>query len=191
MNRLPIVGVMGSGQEAHSDLAEPLGLLIANLGCHLLTGGGAGVMAAVSRAFCSAADRRGRSIGILPEGCQPNPGVEIPIHTQLSAEHDRAGEGWPWSRNHINVRTSTVVIALPGGPGTASELELAASGPHARPCLAFLGRHGRIDQLALSDSRTTLRTANEVHVPVALEIGQVRTFLAGYINGPKDDARGS
>src|SRR5690606_16565050 len=43
--RLPIVGVMGSGSSA-SALAEPLGAALAELPIHLLTGGGAGVMAA-------------------------------------------------------------------------------------------------------------------------------------------------
>ena len=51
--RLPIVGVMGSGSHPHADLAEPLGRWLAAQGVHLLTGGGAGVMEAVSRAFCA------------------------------------------------------------------------------------------------------------------------------------------
>ena len=40
--RLHVVGVMGSGQDEHAKLAEPLGQAIARMGCHLLTGGGGG-----------------------------------------------------------------------------------------------------------------------------------------------------
>ena len=40
--RLRIVGVMGSALEEHPSLADPLGAAIANLGVHLLTGGGSG-----------------------------------------------------------------------------------------------------------------------------------------------------
>ena len=84
---LPIVGVMGSGSEAHEELAVPLGRLLAELGCHLLTGGGGGVMAAVGAAFVAVEPRVGRSIGVLPgpdaRPGYPNPSVEIAIRTHL------------------------------------------------------------------------------------------------------------
>src|SRR5262249_46333707 len=85
--RWPIVGVMGSGVERHDALAAPLGRWIARRGCHLLTGGGGGVMAAVSEAFASVAERPGLVIGVLKGfpgdggrvgSATPNPRVEVP-----------------------------------------------------------------------------------------------------------------
>ena len=46
--RRQVVGVMGSGVERHDALAGAVGTWIARQGFHLLTGGGEGVMAAVS-----------------------------------------------------------------------------------------------------------------------------------------------
>ena len=98
-------------------------------GFHLLTGGGEGVMAAVSEAFAVVPDRRGLAIGVLPNAnddplCSqpagyPNRWVELAIRTHLPLSGVR-GLG-PLSRNHINVLTADVVIALPGGAGTSSE----------------------------------------------------------------------
>ena len=121
---------MGAGAHAHRELAAPLGRGLAHLGVHLLTGGGPGVMAAVSRAFAEVGDRAGLVIGVLPlrDGIletepaarYPNRWVEIPIRTHLG------GLGAdPLSRNHVNVLTSDVVVALPGSVGTASEVDLA------------------------------------------------------------------
>ena len=124
--RRRIIGVMGSGVERHEALALPLGRWIAERGFHLLTGGGAGVMAAVGEGFASVACRRGLSIGILPAGPPPgypNRWVDVAIQTHLEALGDE-GEA-PRSRNHLNVLSSDVVVALPGGAGTRSEIALA------------------------------------------------------------------
>lgn len=134
----PVVGVMGSGSARHAHLAEPLGRALAHIGVHLLTGGGAGVMESVSRAFSAVPGREGLVIGILPaEGVPPdranadpgtppgypNPWVELAIRTHLDARGDH-GSGLR-SRNHINILSSDLVIALPGSSGTASEVALA------------------------------------------------------------------
>ena len=128
--RRPMVGVMGSGQDEHADLAEPIGELIAGSGCHLLTGGGRGTMTATARGFTRINPRAGLSIGILrgrgdgrPVAGYPNAFVEIPIQTHLD-ESGKEGTG-PMSRNHINVLSPDLVVALPGGFGTQSEIELA------------------------------------------------------------------
>ena len=134
-------------------------------------------MEAVSRAFCSIDGRPGRSIGIIPDGAIANPFVEIPIYTQLSPENDTASEGWRWSRNHVNVRTSTAVVALPGGPGTASELELAATGTHTRPCIAFLGGKHTIGSLRFADSRGALTLPDGTPIKVASDIAEIEAFL--------------
>ena len=144
--RLPIVGVMGSGRDPGDDRVEALARWIADRGCHLLTGGGGGTMAAVSRAFCARAPRLGLSLGVLPcrlgapaespDPAYPNPWVEIPIRTHLPARGE-AGASRA-SRNHINILTADWVILLPGGAGTLSEARLALA--YEKPTVAFLRR---------------------------------------------------
>lgn len=144
VERRPVVGVMGSGREPWSERARPLGQLLARLGVHLLTGGGGGVMAAVSEAFASVHPRTGRVLGVLPcrEGdphCAPPPGypnpwVEIAVATHLPHSGTHGTE--PTSRNHVNVLSSDVLVALPGAAGTASETALAVR--YGRPVVAWL-----------------------------------------------------
>lgn len=150
--QLPIVAVIGSGSEAHEDRAAPLGRWLAGQGVHLLTGGGSGVMAAVSRAFASVEGRRGLVLGVLPsvEGDPttpkpgyPNPWVEVPIRTHLPLSGTRGTD--PMSRNHVIVLTADVVVALPGGPGTASEAALAVR--YGTPIVAFVADRAEIPGL--------------------------------------------
>jgi len=157
VRRLPVVGVMGSGVEPHEELAATAGRAIAEAGCHLLTGGGGGVMEAVARAFCAVPGRRGLSLGVVRaadasalelrdgrrvwRGLGPNPWVEIPIRTHLPLSGVQGKD--PLSRNSINVLSSDLVVVLPGGPGTRTELELALE--FGRPVVLFLGRDGTVD----------------------------------------------
>ena len=155
--RLPIVGVMGSGTESHRERSAVLGRWLAQEGVHLLTGGGGGVMSAVSQAFHEVPERRGLVIGVLPaderafdpaspvalRAGYPNPWVEIPIYTHLPLSGRRGLD--PLSRNHINVLSSTVLVALPGGAGTASEVALALR--YHRPVIAYLDDPSQIDGL--------------------------------------------
>jgi len=162
MNRLPIVGVMGAGAHAHEDLAVPLGRALARLGVHVLTGGGTGVMTSVSRAFAGVKDRAGLVIGVLPlavadggpaaGGDYPNLWVEVPIRTHLGKLGADAS-----SRNHVNILTSDVVVALPGSVGTASEVELSVR--YRRPVVLF-GDLARADTLPPEVAAAT--TADEV-----------------------------
>lgn len=126
------VAVIGSGNDAHEQLAVPIGQMLARLGVNLLTGGGNGVMAAVARAFVEANPALGISIGILPASRQdpatpvpgyPNEFVQLPIVTHLS-ERGRHGH-LQGSRNHINILSADAIVALPGSYGTESELRLA------------------------------------------------------------------
>ncbi|MED5376552.1 MAG: hypothetical protein VYC24_00585 [Acidobacteriota bacterium] len=149
MGRLPIVAVIGSGVDDHDDLAQPLGQWLAGQDVHLLTGGGSGVMEAVSRSFHSAPDRRGLVIGVLPgeagrspEG-YPNPWVEIPIATHLPFSGEQGTE--VRSRNHINVLSADAIIVLPGGAGTASEVDLAIK--YRKPLAAFAIEPGDLSKL--------------------------------------------
>ncbi len=137
------MGVLGSGREEHRELAEPLGRWIAEQGHDLLTGAGGGVMRAAAAAFVSVPDRRGVSIGVVPGSVDeaghhpkpgyPNPAIELAIYTHLPLGGERGAS--PWSRNHVNVLTAHALVALPGGAGTASEVELACR--YGRPLILF------------------------------------------------------
>ena len=137
------VGVVGSGHSEHEESARAVGEALADLGVNLLTGGGAGVMNAVSRAFTRHTRRRGICIGIIPcaseaDRATPKPGypnnfVELAIHTHLpfsglQGTHDL-------SRNHINILSCGAIVALPGEDGTAAEVSLALK--YGRPIVAF------------------------------------------------------
>ncbi len=145
--RRPVVGVMGSSTDRCEDLAAPLGAWLAGFGAHLLTGGGGGVMAAVSEAFATVVPRDGLVVGILPaealamrhqaSPAYPNPWVEIPIYTHLPVGGIDGAD--PRSRNHINILTADAVIVLPGGDGTRSEAALAVH--YGRPAIAWFGAH--------------------------------------------------
>jgi uncharacterized protein (TIGR00725 family) len=135
--RRRIVAVIGSGTTADPDACRQVGRLIAELDYDLLTGAGRGTMEAVARTFCERRDELGSaalSIGIVPgevagDGTYatkpgyPNPWVELAIYTHLPLSgHDGTD---PLSRNHINVLSADAIVALPGGPGTQAEIELA------------------------------------------------------------------
>ncbi len=168
--RRPVVGVMGSSSRSYEDLAEPLGRALAGMGVHLLTGGGVAAMEAVSRAFASVSPRAGLVVGILPSDLQdggpvpragyPNPWVEIAIFTHLPLSGISGTDAR--SRNHINVLSSDVVVALPGGEGTQSEVALAVR--YGKPVIAFFGDH----QVEWRVPRG---------VPVATTLGEVETFV--------------
>ncbi|HEX9648726.1 MAG TPA: molybdenum cofactor carrier protein [Alphaproteobacteria bacterium] len=139
----PVIAVMGSGIDGHGARAGPLGRWIAGQGFHLLTGGGGGVMASVAEAFAAAPGRAGLVIGVLPGqagDAYPNPWVEIVIRTHLPLTGARGAEAG--SRNHINVLSADVVVALPGGEGTASEVRLACA--YRRPVVAHIADRGDI-----------------------------------------------
>lgn len=111
-----IVGVMGGGMIAPQDAASAyrLGSLIAEQGWILLNGGrDAGVMASSAR---GARENGGITVGILPDDNfrGASPFIQIPILTGMGN-----------ARNCINVLSSHVVVACPGGTGTISEIALA------------------------------------------------------------------
>ena len=148
-----VIGVMGSHADAYQERSELVGQWVARQGYHLLTGAGQGVMSAVSQAFAEVTDRAGRVIGVVPSVQEdpdrppvpgyPNPWIEIPIFTHL-------GVGAPsgddlGSRNHVNVLTSSAIVLLPGGEGTASEGRLALR--YGKPCVAFLKTRDEIPSL--------------------------------------------
>lgn len=167
------VGVMGSSRDEHDDLARPLGALLARLELNLLTGAGRGVMTSVSRAFVEARRGRGLSIGIVP--CEsiarrnvprqgsPNPYVDLPIYTHLPCSGVDGTDDL--SRNHINILSSDVVIALPGSDGTASEIELALC--YAKPAAVFASSAAEVQHFNPAVARL-------------FDIGEVESFLNQY-----------
>jgi hypothetical protein len=117
-------------------------------------------------------NRAGLIVGVVPCGGSRRSArlsirVELAILTHLPLTGASGAE--PLSRNHINVLSSNVLIALPGGAGTASEVELALR--YRRPIAAYLSARSEIPQLpdavpvfgALADVqdfvRRTLRAA--------------------------------
>ncbi len=122
-----IIGVMG-GAIASDDTEESayqLGRLIAERDWVLLNGGrDAGVMAASAH---GAHDAGGLVVGILPTDTVVGAGpVDIAIPTGMGD-----------ARNMINVLSSRVVVALPGGAGTVSEIALALKVGKPVICLGF------------------------------------------------------
>ena len=116
MKNQVIVGVMGGGRASAPDVqaAYELGTLIAAQGWILLNGGrNAGIMDASAK---GARDQGGITVGILPDDSirRVSEHIQIPIVTGMGD-----------ARNNINVLTSDVVVACPGGAGTISEIALA------------------------------------------------------------------
>lgn len=169
IDRLPIIGVMGSHGQEWEEYALPLGRMIADFGYHLLTGAGAGAMTAVARAFVSCSPRDGVSIGVVPiadyDGRHisheqyPNPYIEVPILAPLDkrAENDAT----PYSRNYVNVMTSHALVILPGEHGTQNEVSLAIK--YRKPMILF-GPEGAFEKFPSSPVR-------------AQDIEEVREFL--------------
>ncbi len=100
-------------------------------------------MTEVSRGFAEVEDRAGLVIGVLPASGAgsakppagyPNRWVEVAIQTHLHLSGAKGTD--PASRNHINVLSSDVVVALPGSSGTRSEIELAIR--YGKPVVGYL-----------------------------------------------------
>lgn len=124
-----VIGVMGSGSDrdaAVMQLAHGLGAAIADAGWVLLNGGRAtGVMDASAR---GASEAGGLVVGVLPDGDDRNasPHLDIAIRTGMGD-----------ARNVVNILSSDVVIALPGGAGTLSEVALALNAGRTVIALGF------------------------------------------------------
>ncbi|UCH84738.1 MAG: O-acetyl-ADP-ribose deacetylase [Candidatus Latescibacterota bacterium] len=115
MTANPMIGVIGAGtcDDRVRDLAYRVGEGIAKAGYPLICGGLGGVMEAACH---GAFDAGGTTIGILPgeSTASANRYVVLPIATGIGI-----------ARNVIIVRSSRVLIAVSGGPGTLSEMAFA------------------------------------------------------------------
>ena len=135
----PMIAVIGSGKSEHPNLSIPLGQWLGENGYNLINGGGRGVMISTARAFSSVKKREGFVVGVIPSNSNcsleagrrsytsphnyPNPYTEIVIRTHLNLSGSMGKE--LASRNHIIILSADKIIALPGGNGTKSEIELA------------------------------------------------------------------
>jgi predicted Rossmann-fold nucleotide-binding protein len=184
LHRRRVVAVIGSGTTTDPACVE-IGQLVASLGADLLTGGGRGVMEAVSRAFFESQPRKGIVVGVIPATVDPlnvlerrdatpiayelsdgypNPWVELAIYTHLP---DSGQQGTlRSSRNHINVLSADVIVALPGEAGTESEMWLAVQ--YGVPTVAY------------SAHRSTV----PMGVVQARTLDEVRAFLLEHLPTP-------
>lgn len=160
---------MGSGSDADESRCTELGAWLARQDVHLLTGGGPGVMEAVSRGFFEVSPRAGLVIGVLRGSSEgdgktapgyPNPWVELPIRTHLPLSGRQGTDDR--SRNHINVLTANILIAMPGSWGTQSEVALAVR--YGKRVVAYLQDQTDIPQLPES-------------VPVLRRLEDVQAFV--------------
>jgi len=109
------IAVVGSGKndEQIESLAREVGRILAERGCVVISGGRDGAMRGASQ---GAKEAGGTVVGILPGSHKrdANQFVDIIILT-----------GMGHARNAVVVGSADGVIALPGGPGTLSEVALA------------------------------------------------------------------
>lgn len=150
-----VIGVMGGGvvDEATRILARRTGALVAAEGWALLTGGrAAGVMDAAS---CGAASAGGFVIAVLPD---EDPGAATPHADVVICT------GMGDARNVVNVLSSHVVLALPGGAGTLSEIALAINA--CRP-VVVVGWHPGNALLAAGGNRIALADSPEEAISMA------------------------
>lgn len=168
-----VIGLMGSGQDSWTEFSVPLAVWIAQEGHHLLTGGGGGVMLAAAEAFCKTENRNGVSIGVVPtltdsiygyvvKPGYPNAWVELPIVSPLSTYTGEDPQ--QISRNHINILTSQVIVALPGSKGTRNEVDLAMQ--FGKPVILF-GPDPAFKDFPTSIMRTS-------------DLKQVKNFIRSY-----------
>jgi predicted Rossmann-fold nucleotide-binding protein len=210
------IAVAGSGNPV-AEGSEPdgraraVGRIVADFGCHLLTGGGGGAMEIVARHFCETPGRAGRSIGVLPgsgEGFAgaklgavtpyrltskqryPNPWIEVPVYTHLPGSDPKGAN----SRNILNMASGDIVIVLAGGNGTQAELEIALG--LGKPVIAFIGRDDRVGSYSfgslpkgttvVEDERSLLEALGEKLVPFLLPKPTYAALRAVYKTSPTE-----
>ena len=163
--RQPIVGVMGGSKATPrvTAMARELGALIARRGWVLLNGGrNKGVMAASAQ---GAKEAGGTVIGVLPgvTARQAAPHLDFAIVTGLGD-----------ARNLVNVLSSDVVIACPGGLGTIAEVALALK-HHKRVILLGFDVGPRFDGYLRRRQLTYVDTPAEAVDQAAAALADVTT----------------
>jgi uncharacterized protein (TIGR00725 family) len=131
------IGVIGSAHDVPDEvvkMAEEVGRFIAEAGCITVTGGGPGIMEAVSRGAKLAG---GLVVGILPglDRQEANAYLDVGIPT---------GVGFAM-RNITTIRSSDSVIMIRGASGTLNEVTQAYA--HGKPLTVLQGSGGWADRL--------------------------------------------
>ncbi len=127
-------------------------------------------MAATAKAFCSVENRKGLVVAVIPSSspCSsseereayespsgyPNPYSEVCIRTHLHLSGSMGKD--IASRNHIIVLSADAVIALPGGPGTRSEIELTIE---YKKSLVLISPNGEWEEFA--NKVSTVKTVQD------------------------------
>lgn len=119
MQRVPLVAVIGASSAPSEvlSIAQEVGTEIASRVCHLVCGGGLGVMEAACKGFRFGRNElnpiRIQSIGVLPgnKKSEANEYVDIAMPTGIGI-----------ARNAIIARMADGIIAVGGGSGTLSEI---------------------------------------------------------------------
>jgi predicted Rossmann-fold nucleotide-binding protein len=93
--------------------------------------------------------------------------VDIVIQTHLPKRGEEGAD--ILSRNHINVLSAAVVVALPGREGTRTEVALALH--YRKPLIAYLGPDGQIEKL--------MRTALPA---VAMTLEEATAFVRRHVS---------
>ncbi len=111
-NQQPLIAVVGAGKcnKKMKNLAEQVGMTIAENGGVLICGGLGGIMEAAAK---GAKRKQGLTVGILPGNNRrdANEFIDVAIPTGI-------GE----ARNLVIIKTADAVVALPGKFGTLSEM---------------------------------------------------------------------
>lgn len=96
----------------------------------------------------------------------------------------RFGRYWVWtfgmdltSRNHMNILSSDVVVALPGGPRALSEVQLAKI--YRNSTIALFGSEEE-DRNEVGGLSTV---ADDLHCPIARTLDDVDSFLQEHLMG--------
>jgi predicted Rossmann-fold nucleotide-binding protein len=189
-----IAAVIGSGRVADPHCDE-IGRLIATLGFDLLTGGGRGVMEAVSRAFSETSPRAGLVIGVVPgrvhelaqieeQGPQRGSRAGVPERTATKVTYESPA-GYPNEWVEIAIYTHL--------PDTGEQGTLRSSRNHinvlsADAIVALPGREGTESEIFLAKQYGVPIIAYGDHdprpagIPHAPSLDEVRKFLIAHRN---------
>jgi uncharacterized protein (TIGR00725 family) len=153
MKRIAVIGQSGEIPNDVKHIAEEVGKFIAKSGAVLLTGGGDGVMEAVSK---GAKEAGGLVIGILAgdETHVANDYIDVPITTGLHFDF----------RSVILVHSSDALIMIRGGNGTLSELSAAYM--NKKPVVVIETTGGwaaKLKEVAFEGSYLDERRTVEIH----------------------------
>lgn len=179
VKRIAVIGQSGQIPEEIQLICEEVGLEIASRNAVLLTGGGSGVMEAVSK---GAKQAGGLVIGILAgdETHVANDYLDVPITTGMSFDY----------RSLILIHSSDAIIMIRGGNGTLGELSAAYM--NKKPVVVIESSGGwaaKIKEVAFEGAYLDERRTVEIHYANTAKMAVDRAFLR--IEHPLDESKNS